>query len=97
MCVYTLKMILNKSKMIIIIVFLCLVRCRKSGTNDLFNTTIPLFKKKETQKVLLNISYITEKCLQTTCQQTSAEARLHCSQSALSLLIANFSLPNFSR
>lgn len=36
--------------MIIIIVFLCLVRCRKSGTNDLFNTTIPLFKKKETQK-----------------------------------------------
>lgn len=24
--------------------------CVKSGTNDLFNTTIPLFKKKETQK-----------------------------------------------
>lgn len=46
MCVYTLKMILNKSKMIIIIVFLC----RKSGTNDLFNTTIPLLKKKETPK-----------------------------------------------
>lgn len=33
----------------------------------------------------------------TTCQQTSAEAGLHCSQSALSLLTANFSLPNFSR